>query len=88
MNERLAELQIAHGIMITVHRLTEQYKTKFHCEPHYIKIPISIYPLIRVFKATVLREDADARDKPIELFMGLIVCPTPSITHIDEIEVF
>lgn len=88
MNEPLAEVQIAHGVMMTVQRLTEQYETKFHCEPHYIKIPISIYPLIRVFKATVLREDADARDKLIELFMGLIVCPTPSITTYDEIEVF
>lgn len=88
MNEPLAELQIAHGVMMTVQRLTEQHETKFHREPQYVIIPESIYPLIRVSLATVLREDADARDKPIELFMGLIVCPTPSIKTIDEIEVF
>lgn len=71
-----------------VRRLTDLYQKQYRCEPRYVKIPEYLYPKLKLSYASYLREDADARDKPIDLFMGLIVCPTPSITDFDEIEVF
>ena len=89
MNEWLAAaLQKDNAVMMTIKRLTDQYIARFHCEPHYVKIPNFIYRKIQLCNAIILQEDADARDKGTVTVMGLIACPTSSISTIDEIEVF
>lgn len=59
------------------------YEMKYNCAPNYIKMPRYIYDLLRHEL-----NDIFMISNGFVTFYGLNICPTWSITKIEEIEVF
>lgn len=61
------------------------YKENYRVEPRFIKIPIWLDDDLRNLDEELFRNSMPTSEKR---WFGLIVCPTESITSIEEIEVF
>jgi len=72
-----------------VEKLKADYYTKYHLSPKYIKLPMRFYLDFQAQRKTLLINDKDLWDgHGTETLCKLIICETPSIYQIDEIEVF
>lgn len=73
------------GLVIKEINTKKAAYTKRFGTPRFVKLPTRIYSTLKCWN--VIYTEVCQTPSP-EMFMGLIVCPTPSIETISEIEVF
>lgn len=61
-----------------------EYEHKYKIQPRYVKLPVPVYAFLEV----VHKDNLYKFEQDLCTIVGLKICPTYSITNIDEIEVF
>lgn len=62
-----------------------RYVSTYRTEPHYIKLPMWVFTWACRFMSEYIRNNSDMAEV---LLFNLVCCPTPSISELNEIEVF
>lgn len=70
-----------------IERLGEEYELRYGTSPNYVKIPMYVYYAFEAVKKMICAYAGD-NDSEVKKVAGLAVCPTISITSIEQIEVF
>lgn len=62
-----------------------EYLSLYRTNPHYIKLPMWVFKWACQFASEYVHRDPDSWEV---LLFGFVCCPTPSISKLEEIEVF
>lgn len=84
INKQMSISELKHTIIPKVGELIREYQSKYG-NPRYIKLPEPMYDALKFDRGIYVDE---LKNGSPEVLCGLVVCPTKSISTIDEIEVF
>lgn len=84
INKQMSIGELKHIIIPKVGKLIREYQSKYG-NPRYIKLPEPMYDALKFDRGIYVDE---LKNGSPEVLCGLVVCPTKSISTIDEIEVF
>lgn len=81
----ISDIERTRGAVVRRVNIAKQAYVKRYGIPRFVKVPVIIYEKLKL--SNIIYDEVCSEIKP-EMLMGLIVCPTYSIEHIEEIEVF
>lgn len=81
----LLDIEQTRGAVVRRVNTAKQLYIKHYGMPRFVKVPVIIYERLKL--SNIIYDEVCSETRP-EMLMGLIVCPTYSIEHIEEIEVF